>query len=126
MGELECVVRDDLGNIDSQLSRIRDRMTGVEGELWPAGEGARMKELQTQLKIGEAENGKGKRWDEKKGSEREERERGNGKWGKGRGKWLNFEEKEKKNEEKGGVEVAKGKEEWRGKPYRAVEEDGFW
>ena len=32
---------------------------------------------------------------------------------------------EKKAEEKGGVEEAKGKEEWRGKPYRA-EEDGFW
>ena len=44
---------------------------------------------------------------------------------------MNFEEKEKKNEgkkseEKGGAEVAKGKEERRGKPYRAVEEDGFW
>ena len=47
------------------------------------------------------------------------------------GKWFNIEEKEKKdeekkNEEKGGAEVAKGKEDWRGKPYRVVEEDGFW
>ena len=33
----ECDVRDYLGNIDSQLSRIRDRVSGVEGELWPAG-----------------------------------------------------------------------------------------
>ena len=98
--ELECDVRDYLGNIDSQLSRIRDRVTGVEGELWPAGEGARMKELQAQLATGEKENGKGKSWEEKKGSERKERERGYGKWGKGRGKRFNIEEKEKKNEEK--------------------------
>ena len=89
-----------------------------------------MKESQTPLKIGETGNGKGKCWEEQKGSERKGRERGNGKWGKGRGKWINFEEKEKNEEkkkaEKGVVEVAKGKEEWRGKPYRAVEEDGFW
>ena len=82
--------------------------------------------MQTQLKIGETENGKGKRWEEQKGSEKKE-----GKWGKGRGKRFNIEEKEKKidekrNDEKGGVEALKGKEEWRGKPYRAVEEDGFW
>ena len=59
------------------------------------------------------------------------RERGRGKWGKGRGKRCNIEEKEKKDEGmkiigKGGAEVAKGKEEWRGKPYRSGDEDGFW
>merc|ERR1711964_937114 len=92
--ELECDVRGYLGNIDSQLSRIRDRVSGVEGELWPAGEGARMEELQAQLVVGEKENGKGKSREERKGSERKEKDWGYGKWGKGRGKWLNFEEKE--------------------------------
>merc|ERR1711974_394900 len=64
--ELECDARDYLGNIGSQLSRIRDRVSGVEGELWPAGEGARTKEHQAHLVIGETENGKGKSREERK------------------------------------------------------------
>merc|ERR1711974_478140 len=98
--EIECDARDNLGNIDSQLSRVRDRVSGVEGELWPAGEGARMKELQAQLAVGEKENGKGKSREERKGSERKEKDCGYGKRGKGRGKWLNIEEKEKNEEKK--------------------------
>ena len=89
-----------------------------------------MKELQAQLVIGEKENGKGKSREERKGSERKEKDCGYGKRGKGRGKWLSVEEKvkngKKETEEKGEVEVVKGKEERRGKPYRAVDEDGFW
>ena len=73
-----------------------------------------MKELHAQL-VGGKESTKGKSREEGK---------------KGKGKWQIIEEKErsveKKSEEKGGEEVVKGKEEWRGKPYRAEEEDGFW
>merc|ERR1711891_345 len=74
--EIEKDVRDYLGNIDSQLDRIRTRITGVEGEVWPTGEGPRMKELHSQLGIGETEKEEGKRWEEPKGSERKEKERG--------------------------------------------------
>ena len=73
-----------------------------------------MKELQAQLV------GKGKSREEGKGC----------KLGKGKGKRLIMEEREKnvekKTEGKGGAGAVKGKEEWRGKPYRVVEEDGFW
>ena len=125
--EIESDVRDYLGNMGSQLSRIRDRVTAAEGELWPAGEGARMKELRAQL-VGENENVKGRCREEGKGSEKKEKDCGYGNLGKCQGKRLIIEEKEtnveKKPEEKGGVDVVKGEEEWRGKPYRA--EDGFW
>ena len=90
-----------------------------------------MKELRSQLGMCETEKEEEKRWEDPKGSERKEKEWGNGKRGKGKGKWINIEEKEKRSEGmkiigKGGAEAAKGKEEWRGKPYRAVEEDGYW
>ena len=86
-----------------------------------------MKELRAQL-VGEKENAKGKSREEGKGCERKEKDSGYGRAGKNTGKWLVIEGKEadveKKPEEKGGGEEIKGKEEWRGKPYRA--EDGFW
>ena len=129
--EIEKDVRDYLGNIDSQLDRIRTRMTGVEGEIWPMGDGPRMKELHSQLGTGEADKEEDKHGEDLKRSEGKEKEWGGGKWGKGKGKWWNVEEREKKSEAtkvigKGGADAVREKEEWRGKPYRTAEEDGYW
>merc|ERR1711888_258095 len=85
----------------------------------------------SQLGTGEAEKAEDKHCEDPKGSERKEKEWGSGKWGKGKGKRFSVEEKDKRNEGmkiigKGGAEAVKEKEERRGKPYRTVEEDGYW
>ena len=95
------------------------------------GDGPRMKELHSQLGTGEADKEEDKHGEDLKGSERKEKEWGMGKWAKGKGKWLNVEVKDKREEAmktigKGGTEAVREKEEWRGKPYRTAEEDGYW
>ena len=82
--EIERDLREYLSNIDSRLSRMRDRVTAVEGELWREGGGARMEELRTQM-IGENANSKGKCRDEGKGCEGKENDTGYGKAGKNEG-----------------------------------------
>merc|ERR1711974_340095 len=78
---IECDVRDYLSNIDSQLSRIRDRVTAAEGELWPDGEGARTKELRMQT-VGQNANSKGKCREGGKGCGKKEKGSGYGRAGK--------------------------------------------